>query len=91
VVFDEANMEDILNQSLRISVLKKNIFDISMKVLNKERIKINASALIEVINGISLQKLEQLLASSREKETYTKKLEALVKLIIRQYVSKTAS
>jgi hypothetical protein len=81
-------MEDILNQSLCIAVVKKNIFDMSMKVLTRERIRVSASALMEVINGISLHKLEELLASSRKKEIYTKKLEALVKSVIRQYVSK---
>ena len=84
----EMNMEDLLNQSLRISVIKKNIFDISVEGLKREGFrKIRVSVLKEIINSISLDRFRELLTLSKNKEKYSEKLKEIVKYVTKQYLS----
>lgn len=88
--FDEGNIEQLVNESFQISVVKKNIFDISVKVLNQEEIEITDSALMNIVNDIPLREFKSILNQREDKEGYAKRLEEIVKLVVSKYLKVTS-
>ena len=88
--FDERNTEQLVNESFQISVVKKNIFDISVKVLNQEKIEIIDSALMNIVNDIPLREFKGILNQREDKEGYAKRLEEIVKSVVSKYLKTTS-
>lgn len=88
--FDEGNVKGLMNESLQISVIKKNIFDISVKALDREKVKVKDPALMDIINGIPLREFRNTLTKREDKEGYAKRLEEIVKSVLSQYLEATS-
>lgn len=88
--FDEGNVEELVNESLQFSVVKKNIFDISVKALNREKVEVKDSALMGIVNDIPLREFRSILTLRKDKEEYAKRFEEIVKSVVKQYLKATS-
>ncbi len=84
---DKANTLGITNQSLLISVIKKDIFDTPFRILSRKNVEVQSPVLIDVVNAISLQEFRKLLLLSKNKQSYSKELKEVVRSVVTRCVS----
>ena len=87
--FEEGDIEHLVTESLRISVVKKNIFDISVEMLREKKVGVKVSALMDTINGLPIREFGDLLTHNDDKEKYADKLEEIVTAVLSQYLRET--
>lgn len=87
----ERDVQELINESLQLSVIKKTIYDISIRVLSKEKTTVLVPVLIDAINGVPLKELRNILRETNNRDEYAKSLEVVVKTVIRRYILRTRS
>jgi hypothetical protein len=75
----ETNITTLLDKSLQISIIKKNIFDITLQFLNEKGFTVRNTILVEKINKIPIRELQHILAVIDDKESYDKQISSIVK------------
>ena len=85
---DKTNITELINQSLRISVAKKSIFDVSLKILSRKKVEVESSILVDIVNDIPLQVFRNLLRQSENERDYLMELKEIIKSVVKQYISK---
>lgn len=78
-------IEELITKGLTIAIVKKNILDILLKTFENEKMMVNEKLLIELINEIDFETFEDLENYKADQFSYSRKIEQIVKRILRRY------
>ena len=76
----EKNITALLDKSLQISIIKKNIFDGTLQFLNERGLTVKDTILVEKINKVPIKEFQHFLAVLDDEESY----DIQIRLIIKQ-------
>ena len=80
--------EEVIDDTMKIAIIKKDIYDIVKNILLETEYRIDDIELIQIIDQLSVDDMKLLMDYGANEELYDRIFKTIIKKIISQYILK---